>query len=98
MMITTRDEFEDALQRVLGYLAKPPAPDSAEDRDFTTLLSRLQSYRGRIVRQEACDEAVASSFRHLDREFDRFRRRHADRPQAGAFSSFGFGRDLERRS
>jgi hypothetical protein len=98
LMITTRDEFEDALGRVLGYLAQPPEPGSAGDRDFSTLLSSLEAYRGGLSEDEAREETVRSAFKGLDQELASFRLRHADRPQAGAFSGFGFGRRLEDRS
>lgn len=94
-MITTREEFEDTLERVLGYMAAPPAPGTAEDKDFTTLLSSLEAYRGGLSEEEARDDAMNAAFEDLDREMAGFRQRHADRPQAGAFSGFGFGRRLE---
>ena len=97
MIITTRDQFEAALGRVLGYLAHPPEPGSPEDRDFTVLLSSLETYRGKLDRSEAHDDAVSSAFSRLDREFGKFRQRHSTRPQAGAFGGFGFGRDLSGR-
>ena len=94
MIITTRDEFEDALERVLGYLAQPPTPGTPEDQDFTALLSGLDAYRGKLDKSEAKDEVVSTAFTQLDREFAKFREQHATRPQAGAFRGFGFGRDL----
>jgi hypothetical protein len=98
MIITTRDQFDAALERVLGYLAHPPEPGSPEDRDFTVLLSSLESYRGKLEPAEARNEVVSSAFSRLDREFASFRRRYATRPQAGIFGGFGFGRDLSGRS
>lgn len=98
MIITTREGFEAALERVLGYLAHPPGPGTAEDKDFTVLLSSLETYRGRLAKSEAHTEVVSSAFGRLDREFASFRRRHATRPQAGIFGGFGFGRDLSGRT
>lgn len=94
-MITTREDFEAALERVLGYLASPPAPGAPEDREFSALLADLKAYHGAVTKAEVRDEAVSVAFEDLDRELASFRRRHADRPQAGSFSGFGFGHDLE---
>jgi hypothetical protein len=98
MIITTREQFEAALERVLGYLARPPAPGTPEDSDFTVLLSSLESYRGKVDRSEAHNEVVSSAFSRLDREFANFRHRYATRSQAGIFGGFGFGRDLSGRT
>jgi hypothetical protein len=92
-MIETHEQFEDCFERVLGYIARPPQPDTPEDAEFRRLLQEIAQYRP-CLPQEPADHPAAVAFAALEDELADFARRHPGRLHDGELSGFGFGRDV----
>ena len=93
-MITTIDEFETALGRMLQLLADPPAPGTPEDAEFDRMLADLKAYRETLPAPVQAEHPAAPGLDRLQAELQDFQRRNPDHPRTGAMSGFAFGRDL----
>ena len=96
-MIETNEQFEDCFEKVLGYIAKPPRPDTPEDAEFRRLLEEIAQYR-HCLPQPVEEHPAAAAFAALESELKDFARRHPGRLHDGELSGFGFGRDVRGKA
>lgn len=79
--VVTRDDFEQALEEVTTYLARPPEAGTPHDKRMDVRLEQVGDYHA--VRKVEPTSADAARFAHLDERLKAFERRWPKRPPPG---------------
>ena len=88
-MIQDHDQYEAALERLLGHLERP-LPGGPEDAEFTALLAQIESYQppGGEDHDDPRLRDLRARAKELAAQANEFMRRHDEREQAGRLMSF----------
>jgi hypothetical protein len=85
-MIENQEEYETALERLLGHLDRP-LPGGAEDAEFAKLLAEIESFDPPMA-EEPQAHGLRERAEALAAKATAFLRRHDEEEQAGKLMSF----------
>lgn len=85
-MIENREDYEAALERLLGHLDRP-LPGGADDAEFGKLLAEIESFNPPMA-DEPHPDGLRERAEALAARATEFLRRHDEEEQAGKLMSF----------